>query len=360
MSTSQTVQDYRLLLRFEELRNELLAEPEDARLERPLAYWALGNDRRLPLVLMGRLTGEIAQSSFDELRSTPGIGRKKLGTLLSLLERAATGETTEHDAAFKANGANGHHANGLQGNNGAAAVKADEDEEFDPDAVSETAWEHWQEAVRRHQLEAQPLGRFAASLQELPRVIWCKPLGEYLGLSLAQLREMRTHGVKRIKAVTAVFHDLYQAVGPADSPHLTVIVRPRFVCGLESWLADALKREDFPSRDELVERLLNPLFDQLRIDAGDEVVDLAAGKLGLSGRKRPVRLAAAERGLTRARIYQMIGEMAEIMNVRWPEGAVLIAELRARYESSKGPLPRRRWFHDALDLFYPRRRKQAD
>jgi len=367
MITSPTVQDYRLLVRFDELREELLAAPDDPRLERPLAYWALGNDRRLPLVLMGRPTGQIVQSTFDDLRSTPGIGRKKLGTLMALLERAANDEGAE-ELSPSANGTNGHAANGVYAFNGSQATADDaapatsapgeaQPGEFDPDTVSEATWERWQQIVRRHHLEEMPLGRFAPSLQDLARVIWAKPLGEYVGLSLRDIRDMRTHGVKRIKAVTGVFYELFQAVGGSESSSLAVIIRPRFVLPLEAWLDDVLERQDFPGRDELAERLLQPLFDQMRIDVGDEIVDLAAGKLGLAGRQRPVRQAAADRGLTRARIYQMIAEVAEAMQVRWPEGEALCDDLRAKYDASTGPRPKRRWFFDALELFYSLRRK---
>ena len=73
---------------FEAVRKTLLQAPFGDRLDKPLAYWAHPNDRRLPLAFLGRTLNELLATPFDELRSTPGVGQKKIAALVTLLERA--------------------------------------------------------------------------------------------------------------------------------------------------------------------------------------------------------------------------------------------------------------------------------
>src|SRR3954453_10993711 len=88
MTKLSSVERYKQIASFEAVRRALL-EPRFAdRLERPLAYWALPADRRLPLAFLGRTLRELVNSTFDELQTAPGIGRKKMAALVKLLQRA--------------------------------------------------------------------------------------------------------------------------------------------------------------------------------------------------------------------------------------------------------------------------------
>ena len=51
------------------------------------------------------------------------------------------------------------------------------------------------------------------SLQELPTVIWNSPLSTFLDYSLAELRQLKTYGEKRVRVVLEVFHAVHEAVG---------------------------------------------------------------------------------------------------------------------------------------------------
>ena len=50
MGRTISAQDYKLVCSFETVREALLQDRFTDRLVKPLAYWALPNDRRLPLV----------------------------------------------------------------------------------------------------------------------------------------------------------------------------------------------------------------------------------------------------------------------------------------------------------------------
>src|SRR5580692_6337334 len=94
MTKVTTAEEYKLVSGFQTLRRALLNDGNPERLERPLAYWALPNDRRLPLAFLGRPLRILLQTPFEELVATPGIGRKKISTLMKLLGRAARDHST--------------------------------------------------------------------------------------------------------------------------------------------------------------------------------------------------------------------------------------------------------------------------
>ena len=88
MAKATSAEDYKLISSFEEVRKTLMDTRFSDRLEKPLAFWALPNDRRLPLAFLGRTLRDLLDTPFDELSSTPGIGQKKISSLVRLLHRA--------------------------------------------------------------------------------------------------------------------------------------------------------------------------------------------------------------------------------------------------------------------------------
>lgn len=70
---------------FERLKNNLLADRFRDRMTKPLGYWALPNDRRLPQALLSFPLHDVLARPFEELAATRGIGRKKLESLFVLL-----------------------------------------------------------------------------------------------------------------------------------------------------------------------------------------------------------------------------------------------------------------------------------
>ena len=92
---SASVEELQVISRFEGLRKILLSEQYADHLKRPLAYWALPTDRRLPLAFLGRTLEDLLQTPFSELSSTPGIGQKKICSFVKLLARAANTDPSE-------------------------------------------------------------------------------------------------------------------------------------------------------------------------------------------------------------------------------------------------------------------------
>ena len=73
---------YTLQLRFNELREALDRSDHQNKLNRPLGYWALPRDRRLPYALLDRTLTELIGTAFADISATPGIGPKKVASLV--------------------------------------------------------------------------------------------------------------------------------------------------------------------------------------------------------------------------------------------------------------------------------------
>ena len=98
------------------------------------------------------------------------------------------------------------------------------------------------------------------------------------------------------------------------------------------------------------------MLEQIRIDATQQIATLAENRLGISGPITSVRQAARTTGLTRARVYQLLNEINDIMMVRWPTGRHQSHELREQFQAEAAELdavPDLRQFYAAVELSIP-------
>ena len=342
-----SAEDYKLLSSFEAVRRTLLEEKYSDRLEKPLAYWALPNDRRLPLAFLGRTVGELLSTPFGELSATPGIGQKKISSLVKLLQRAT--QDKPPGAPFGLSDLSPESTTSVNGNGHKAASG-----QFSPAMVSEALWEQWQEAVRQHDLGHEKLGRLAPSLQNLPTVIWHTPLAFYLDHSLAEIRALKTHGEKRVRVVLEVFHLVNEMLGGARcQAHLALRLAPKFVPPIESWIGRTLESSEPPSALDVQRNLAVPVLEQIMVDAGSTVHKLAEGRLGLFGGRQSVRQQSRKMGVTRARVYQLLEECVKLMLVRWPEGRCSLALLHEHLAARATPAETLSGVKSVRDLLFP-------
>jgi hypothetical protein len=354
MNKVTSVEDYKIVSSFQSLRKTLMDDKFADRLEKPLAYWALPNDRRLPLAFLGRTIKDLLDTPFEELSATPGIGQKKISSLVKLLSRA----TKDHPPAvpFGIPDLN-------EGKQKSPTVEKPRRQgtDFDPSIVSEALWSEWQQTVIDHGLGGQKLGRLAPTLQALPTVIWHTPLEFYVNHTVAEIRQLKTHGEKRVRVVLEVFYLANEMLaGAGTAAHLSLVIVPSFIQPIESWIAKTLGQPGVPSRDELSEHLAVPLLDQINVDSGPTVHELSEARLGISGPPQSVRQQAKRMGVTRARVYQLLEECSQVMQVRWPEGQHALAELAAKFQAEAGPEDDLTLFYATRELFYPGKEPLAD
>lgn len=340
MAKASSADDVKLMTGFDNVRETLLSGSFADRLEMPLAYWVLRGDRRLPIAFLGLKLGEILQTSFAQLAGTAGIGKKKMHTLVELLTRATTADPVAGVTTIPPQTA-------------ATAVPPDESV-FDPNFVSELHWAKWRETIRRHGVGNERLGRLAPSLQAVPTVIWNSPLSFYLDMELEEMRRLKTHGEKRINIVLEVFHSVHlflSNVGPDSG--LSVRLTPRSIAAIEDWIAEARTRKTPPTRAELEQRLVIPILDQLQVDIGSTVAELARGRLGIGQAEQSVRDQARALGVTRARVYQLLEDCNSAMTVRWPDGRRLLDDLAQKMDENYPSADAANLLGSLRELLYP-------
>jgi hypothetical protein len=352
-SRASSVEELQVVSRFETLRRILLSSQYADHLDKPLAYWALPTDRRLPLALLGRTLDDLLHTPFSELSATPGIGQKKIRSFVKLLSRAANTEPSQLPVDPD-----------LLPNDGKLpSPAANSSNGFNLSTVSEVVWAQWRSTVVKRGLSGEALGRFAPSLKSMSRVIWNTPLGAYADLTLAEIRRMKTHGKKRVGAILEAFHSVHVLVANMGrQEHLVVRIAPRRIDAVEAWIGRALQTPGVPGRDEVFERFVSPLLEQIRVDATRQIVKLAEYRLGIDGPMTSVRQAARTMGLTRARVYQLLNEVNDIISVRWPMGRHQVYELRGRFRAEADGTEDAvdlNQFYAAVELFYPKSRRGA-
>ena len=336
-----SVEEFKLETQYHEMREGLKAPEHAEKLSQPLAHWALQSDRGLPLAFLSESLNNLLERSFEGLMGTAGVGHRKMASLMKLLERAIA-DTSEKSSDEQSS---------------AEMEKpfSTDSEDLEPANVSEAHWAAWRETIKVHQLGEEPLGRLAPSLQNLPTVIWNTPLSFYADRSLTDIRSMKTHGEKRVRAVVEVFGLVHRAVGNlTPQSALSVRLIPNFVRPLERWLTAVLENGPAPSIEEVQKELAQPLIAQIRLDLGDNVAQLAAERLGLNGTPISVRDQAQQMDLTRARVYQLLEDCTKVFRVRWPEGEWLLAALEQKARSTRSTADVGQIIAALRDLFFHR------
>jgi hypothetical protein len=310
MANTPSAEEVKLRAAFETARTALFGSDQSDRLEKPLAFWVLPNDRRLPISFLPRLLKDLLAVPFADLAATPGIGRKKMFSLVKLLCRALKTDPSAL-ASFPA-----------EKTSRKSATSRQDENQFDAEQVSELVWAQWRQMVHAHGLGYERVGRLCTNLQDVPTVIWNTPLEFYLNLTLADIRALKTHGEKRVRVVLEVFHAVHRMLTTIQPlAGLAVRLQPRFVVELENALAAFRAQGGPPTLAQLERALVDPLLHQLELDCGQTIATIARGRLRVgTGAAISVREQARKLGVTRARVYQLLEECSQVMQVRWPEG----------------------------------------
>jgi len=348
MGNSASVENCKLVTSFEEVRKTLLEERFSDRLEKPLGYWVLPNDRRLPLAFLNHTLEDLLATPFNELTATPGIGQKKIGSLIRLLHRA----TNDQPPAVPF-GISELIPDSIADHLTSVGVQ------FDPSVVSEALWSQWREVVRNFDVGHEKLGRLAPSLQNLPTVIWHTPLGQYLDHTVGEIRRLRTHGEKRVRCVLEVFHSVYHKLLKAEpGEDLRRLLTPPKILHVHDWVEDQLRGNSFPVGNQISESFAKQLLKQIQIDSGPTVYRLATERLGVGGEPLSVRAQARSLGVTRARIYQLLDDCGKVMNVRWPEGKNMLDQATTRFSGLGHDSAELRLFYGIKELCFPEKQKE--
>lgn len=316
---------------FERVREKLLSEPRDTRLDEVLGRWVRPSDRSLPLAFLGRTLRDLLRTPFQQLKETRGVGPKKIACMIELLERAAGTKSVAAGRAVVQTALELHRTEPVTVLSDASPIDA---------SPTDAIWDQWREAVVAHGLTAQPLGRLVASLADLPRPMWHTTLGTYAGLTLEELGRLNTHGQRRLSAIFEIFSNLYELLGgQRSSGHLCVGVEPKFVRQLEDWIHQWSGSQQPLDAEEVERGFVAPLVVQLRIDGGDSLAEMAlASAVASGGWRRAIVFGSTRSDLGRNWYY--LDKIQAVITARWPDGAERVCEfaaaLRERHPRSSG------------------------
>ena len=338
---------YRLVGTYERLRKALLDENDSSKLDKALSYWVLPTDRRLPIAFLDQQLRYLLNQPLEDLMGTSGVGQKKILGFYDLLKRAVKASST--DIPF-----------GLSSQEPKKRTpKSKTEGGFDPTIVSEALWATWCDTVRRFEVGSEKLGRLAPTLQALPTVIWQTQLDEYVDLSLAEIRSLKTHGEKRVHAILEVFCTVHEAISTVTlNENVDIVIQPRFIPPLSRWILQTIDQPELPAAEVLHQKIIEPLIAQIHIDLGKQIGDLVASRLSLDPNASSVKQYADKMNVTRARVYQLLEDCGRVMEVRWPEGRWLLTPLATKFGSS--PPDTIGLLHGMVDLFFPAERPKMD
>lgn len=354
MNRARSVEDFRLVGRFSQLCKTLEAPDFADCRSRPLSFWALANDRRLPFALLDRTIDDLIRMSYADLAATPGVGAKKITTLLTLLERAASDPASPPKNTLADQQESPKRVNRRRQSSG-----ANSDNGFHPGDVSESLWTRWKASIEAHGLQHERLGRLAPSLGALPSVLWDVPLSYYLGMSAAEVQQLKSHGPKRVRAVFETVHRVCRLLAEsADVGGLSARPRPAFIDAPEACLLAVIETQQSPTAEQVIEQVSRPLAEQIRLDLGDPLGELAEDRLCVRGPSTPVKAYAKRLSVTRARVYQLLEDCAAVMAIRWPEGRSHFAAVRVVLEDPTLRGPARDLLLAAGGLAFPERKSR--
>ncbi|MBS0208712.1 MAG: hypothetical protein JSS27_07140 [Planctomycetes bacterium] len=328
--------------RFEQLREHLAQHRESLDADKPLAYWSLPVDRWLPRPLLQRPLDDVLALSWHDVQQIPSIGPRKLATLVQLLSRALQQSRAESQSTPNVS---------IDVVVATAAERTNS--AFDPQAVAEHTWEQWRREAVAHELESAPLGQFVRSLRHLPRTSWRTPLGNYTRLTLAEIRLLRAHGRKRMAAIIRVFHELHRAIssGAKLSPSAPAV--PAVTEVHKQWQDRLAANDEVSLPPNWQATLLDALLRQTTIDLGSHIAELARKLVAIRLAQPGLVSVHHPLGLSRARAYQILNDVALAVRLRWPTGGRELRQLLDRLPQSADH-ETRNWCEVLLETFFTR------
>jgi hypothetical protein len=347
MNKPTSVEHFRYASSFENLRKTLSNGQYADDQEKSLAYWVVPSDRRLPQAFLGRKLSDVLDTPFDDLASTPGVGQKKMKSLLKLLTRIAQRQPAAPDPAALDAPERRNGSRRQRGQNG-------HQDGFEVGTVSEETWRQWAKAILASGMAQEQIGKLAPSLQSLPTVIWQTSLDWYLDRSLSEIRRLKTHGEKRVRVVLEVMHGVYEVVSKLQTAsHLTVRLMPIAIAAIERWIQEAIAAPKTVATQGVRDALLVPLVQQIGVDCGPMVARVVENRLPIRSTPVTVHGLSRKMAVTRARIYQLLEEAEHAIDLRWPEGRCYLTMLTERVAVAQPDSEVLAALQTTLNVFYP-------
>ncbi len=330
--------------RYEEIRRRIVAQAPRDLTGRSFDTLLVPMDRYIPRVLMSATVGEFLAIPFDELGKRKGIGVNKLNSLMKILTRL--------DARLKSSPREFvSSAVGESIRPRAAAARRDEAATdsvvslpADPSDLTAEQWRLCGRIVNDHDLDLEPIGRYAPRLLDLTKSLWRRPFSFFTSRTIDQIREHKSFGPMKFgQSMRIILSVCRYLINTPRSNEYVVRVFPAEIGAVVGWIDRVLESQSDPDFEEILTRLIEPLLKRIELDAGEYTATIIRRRLGVGGERETLGKIGDELGVSRERVRQVEAEAAAVFSLRLPRGLQLINDLYDHIEEQPEP-------HDRLEL----------
>lgn len=294
-------------LRLERLRDALQYGKANHLRDVRFQSLARSDDRFLPQAIARSTVQEILDLSYDQLDRIPGVGSVKIENMVCVLERefARTEAAQQRDLPDERNDSIG--------------------------ASTADAMPPWEECLQRIVdcgLGGTTLGRVVPSLKSIPRLLWSNRFDKYDGLSEREITELDGHGPHSITELKSAFIAVAEHL-PASETNgaLRIDLTQALIADARARAVDLLSDLSQDGATSKVDELIRCLIRQIERDLHGRAADIAGDCIGIGAPPATLSQAAAHFDLSYERIRQVLGNVREALQLRWPEGRQMLAVL---------------------------------
>lgn len=338
--------------RYEDARR-VFSESKDHWLAgEPLERWSRPSDLHLPSSLIVLPLRDLLEKPYHVLLQTKGVGEAKLEKLVVLVERALKDFVCNDESMVFENG-NCAHLVAKPTATCTPTTAFPNEADISPSRLTPAVWQETCLYLKRHSLEGYPLGRFAETLDDIPRSLWSVPLSEFVNNSLNELSKLKGYGERRITKVLDVLLNTAKLISgfPAQT-HLGIMVFPARIGRVSSWINRMLHEDRLTDYATLCKHFVLPILRQLECDLGSPQAAMIERRLGVGVEAGTLQDIAENFGLTRERIRQVSLRAQEVMEIRWPQGKHLLGDLLEKFRSSGELVRQAGLIQRTLDLLF--------
>lgn len=360
---------YSLELKFDNAKQRFSAVASERLVDSPLSIWTLPSDRHLPSALIQMSMRAVLGMSFEKLANIRGVGSTRVEKLIQLIERAlsqlenaAEGTATNigpcgiHEiASDQKYGSTEVDTIATGGNRPSIrGVRFDSPQNcYSTETLNVETWQRITSSIREHGFDWQPIGRFANSLDDLPRGLWGEPLAKFVSLPLQSLLNTPRLGDSRVSSIIQIIVELANSIRSCDpSTHFRFQVYPASINRITNWINQVLASNTVPDVLSLSQYFVMPLLKQIELDLGIQVAEMVERRLGANGAPQTLQEVAEEFQLTRERIRQITLRVPEVMQIRWPEGKHLFDDFFEKFHNDASATEQVGLVRRTLDLFF--------
>ena len=358
---------YSLELKFDNAKQRFPAVALERLVDRPLSIWTLPSDRHLPSALIQMSLRTILEMSFEQLDSIRGVGTTRVEKLIQVVDRAlsqlekATGVTgpdgidrITNDEKFGTHEADASETDGGDRSLSFRETRFDSPQKAYSDVTLDLeTWQKLTSSIREHGFEWQPIGRFANSLNDLPRGLWGEPLEKFVSLPMQSLLNTPGLGDSKVSSIIQIIIELANSIRSCDpNTHFRFQVYPASINRITNWINQVLASNTVPDVLSLSQHFVMPLLKQIELDLGIQVAEMVERRLGANGVPQTLQEVAEEFQLTRERIRQITLRVPEVMQIRWPEGKHLFDDFFEKFHNDDSATEQVGLVRRTLDLFF--------